>query len=220
MLSKSYYCSVIVPRHYWRKGLVRAVVTHLNARLQTPRRSLGQSQAGVLSTPWRKGLVRTAVTHLKARLQTQRRSLVQSHDVWTAGYYMWGNGWLCAHKSAHMWIFNKLFVVRATCVNAGYDSHSLAHSGNVNNFLCLTFCFAVCLCLCNKFPCMYTSQKSHSVTTLWGSVMRVTETHNRGFNMSKLLDYYGRLSMRVMMHHSDITVTSNCTLGMLLTNTE
>ena len=31
--------------------------------------------------------------------------------------------------------------------------------------------------------------------------------------MSKLLDYYGRLSMRVMMHHSDITVTSNCTLG-------
>ena len=43
--------------------------------------------------------------------------------------------------------------------------------------------------------------------------MRVTETHNRGFNMSKLLDYYGRLSMRVMMHHSDITVTSNCTLG-------
>ena len=44
--------------------------------------------------------------------------------------------------------------------------------------------------------------------------MRVTETHNRGFNMSKLLDYYGRLSMRVMMHHSDITVTSNCTLGL------
>ena len=112
MLSKSYDCSVIVPRHCWRKGLVRTSVTHLNARLQTPRRSLVQSQAGVLSTPWRKGLVRTAVTHLNARLQTPRRSLVQSHDVWTAGYYMWGNGWLCAHKSAHMWIFNKLFVVR------------------------------------------------------------------------------------------------------------